>query len=447
MPAKVRFFHKYRFLKWLILAYLKKHALFILVGISLGVVLGLKSRDLYLLLSPQTDIERIGIIGNYTQNSLPLEIQNLVSFGLTSVNSQGKLEPKAALKYEVKDGGKTYLFTLRKNLLWQDGKPLTVSDINYTFKDVKITTDNKNTIKFQLSEPFSPFPSLVVQPLFRKGLLGLGDYKMTGFEEEGKFISRLVLEKPKKKLVFKFYTTSEEGLIGYKLGEINTLWGLNNPQNLKDLKNTRLIASPQTNRYVALFFNNKEGYFQEKTFRQALSYALEDKYIKEKKVYTPISPSSWAYNPNVKQYDYNLVQANKLFTKIVSASDSASLKIHLTAIKPYDTYAGLIADSWKKLGIETKIETVSFPPARYEVLLAAQEIPLDPDQYFLWHSTSRLNITGYNSKRIDKLLEDGRQTVDQEKRKQIYYDFQKYIIEDRPAIFLYHPVTYTITRN
>jgi len=59
-------------------------------------------------------------------------------------------------------------------------------------------------------------------------------------------------------------------------------------------------------------------------------------------------------------------------------------------------------------------------------------------------STVLKNITKYNDPRIDKLLEDGRMTSDEERRKELYFDFQKSLTEDLPAIFLYHPYKYNV---
>jgi peptide/nickel transport system substrate-binding protein len=90
-------------------------------------------------------------------------------------------------------------------------------------------------------------------------------------------------------------------------------------------------------------------------------------------------------------------------------------------------------------------------------LLINQPIPIDPDQYTLWHSTQATNLTnnavGENSDenndnaKIDKLLEDGRQTLDPEDRRLIYLDFQRFLVEYTPAVFLYHPTSYTILRK
>jgi ABC-type transport system substrate-binding protein len=61
----------------------------------------------------------------------------------------------------------------------------------------------------------------------------------------------------------------------------------------------------------------------------------------------------------------------------------------------------------------------------------------DPDQYLFWHSTqTKTNLTQTNNPKIDKLLEEGRQTFDQQERKKIYQEFQKILLEECPAIFL-----------
>jgi len=53
----------------------------------------------------------------------------------------------------------------------------------------------------------------------------------------------------------------------------------------------------------------------------------------------------------------------------------------------------------------------------------------------------------YNQSRYGNLLEDGRGELAQTERRNIYLDFQRFLVEDSPAIFLYHPVSYTIIRN
>jgi peptide/nickel transport system substrate-binding protein len=107
-----------------------------------------------------------------------------------------------------------------------------------------------------------------------------------------------------------------------------------------------------------------------------------------------------------------------------------------------------ISDYWKELSIETSVSVTSTVPTEYQAFLAIVDIPKDPDQYALWHSTQvETNISKYENPRIDKLLEDGRLELDLEERRKIYLDFQRFLIEDSPATFLFHPVYYSVSRK
>jgi peptide/nickel transport system substrate-binding protein len=78
------------------------------------------------------------------------------------------------------------------------------------------------------------------------------------------------------------------------------------------------------------------------------------------------------------------------------------------------------------------------------VLLFGQEVDVDPDRYAQWHSTQvaypGLNFSSYEQMRVDKALEQGRKTLDRNKRIEHYANFQRVLTADVPAIFLYQPV-------
>ena len=132
-----------------------------------------------------------------------------------------------------------------------------------------------------------------------------------------------------------------------------------------------------------------------------------------------------------------------------TSSSQTTLPKTLTikTLRQYKTAADAIAKTWKGLGIDTKIEEVDTLPDTYQVFLGDFSIPKDPDQYTLWHSAQQNNITRYKNLRIDKLLEDGRKTSDINERKSLYDDFQKYLMDDAPAAFLYFPMQYDVKRK
>ena len=132
-----------------------------------------------------------------------------------------------------------------------------------------------------------------------------------------------------------------------------------------------------------------------------------------------------------------------------SASASALPKLRMKVLSRYMPVAKEIAASWKNVGVSVELEEVQAIPTAFQMYLGDFNVPRDPDQYTLWHSSQppTTNITNYADLRIDKLLEDGRKTTNSQERKDIYKDFQKYLLDDSPASFLYFPYQYTIERK
>jgi peptide/nickel transport system substrate-binding protein len=125
-----------------------------------------------------------------------------------------------------------------------------------------------------------------------------------------------------------------------------------------------------------------------------------------------------------------------------------SLSISLTTPPILLAQAESVAKDWQAVGVNVNLQVISNVPTDYQAFMAIFDIPDDPDQYSIWHSTkTATNITHYQNPRIDKLLEDGRSTINIEDRKKIYLDFQRFLVEDSPAAFLYYPTTYTISRK
>jgi len=146
------------------------------------------------------------------------------------------------------------------------------------------------------------------------------------------------------------------------------------------------------------------------------------------------------------------------------------LNIELTTAVQFQRDAESIEAQWEELGkvaavacrqskdtnkndcpnleIDVQLKVSNAPDIHnFQALLVAQQIPPDPDQYFLWHSTQQTNFMRYLNPHVDKLLEDGRKLLDRKERRDAYLDFQQILAEDSPAIFLRHPIVYTIKRR
>ncbi len=160
-----------------------------------------------------------------------------------------------------------------------------------------------------------------------------------------------------------------------------------------------------------------------------------------------VPPTSWAYNKELKNYNYDIETAEKIIQKEELATTSA--KLNLVTFFDYYDVADDFAEEIKKSGLSVDINIASLDrPDNYDLLLAFWKVPVDPDQYYFWHSTQVVgNIGNYKNVKVDLLLEKGRSTINIEDREKDYFDFQKTIIEDPPALFLYYPYVYTISRK
>ncbi|KKU01837.1 MAG: Extracellular solute-binding protein family 5 [Candidatus Amesbacteria bacterium GW2011_GWB1_47_26] len=436
-------FKQLRFGLRLLVAYFRKYYLATSLGVVLGAVVLVLSPRLLPYLPRYRSTQIIAIVGRYTPSEIPYSLQQKISLGLTTISPSGQPVAGLATSWKADATGQSYTFTLAEGLRWQNGSAVKSRDINYRFKDTDFVYPSDTQIVVNLKEPYSPLPVVLSRPAFKTGLLGAGSYKVSRLKKTGQTIDSLTLVPPDSpsrlpRLRYYFYPSEQQARLAFKLGTVNYLEDIQDPADLAEWPSIRISTTVQKDRYVGIFFNTQQF---EKSLRQALAYAI-DKSRWSNRAYSPLAPTSWAYNPDVKPYDLDLARAKQLLAKVGKKPD----KIILTTLSVYLPTAEAVRADWQALGVPTEIQVVPELPSDFTALIIGQKIPTDPDQYSLWHSTQETNISRFNHPRADKLLEDGRKTLDPQARKDIYFEFQKFISEELPVIFLYHPTTYFISR-
>ncbi|KKQ76215.1 MAG: hypothetical protein US98_C0045G0003 [Parcubacteria group bacterium GW2011_GWC1_38_6] len=135
----------------------------------------------------------------------------------------------------------------------------------------------------------------------------------------------------------------------------------------------------------------------------------------------------------------------------LSTQNKIPLKITLTTVD-YSTLtkiAGLLKEQWAKLGIELTIEVFDIQTIEkdiiknrnYKALLFGEVLSATPDPLPFWHSLQKKdpgsNLSLYENKTADKILEEIRQSFDKQERARNLEALQNTILKDAPAIFLY----------
>ena len=404
-----------------------------------------------ILFTPKTAITE-GFIGTFQEHDLPIEVTKLLSQSLVDSDKGGNFKPGLVEGWETNNDATIYKFKFKDNLKWADGSSLKSSDIEFSIPDVEVSYPDDKTIEFKLKESYSPFPSLLAKPVFKKGtLLGIGPYKVEKIEKSRIFITKLTLKPLDNNLPtldIRFYPNEKTGHAGFEIGEVQALLGVTNPDYFKSNPQVEVSQKTDYGKIVTVLFYTKDPLLSNRSIRQALSYGIPeiDNQIKSE---NPFSPFSWAFDPSVKKYDFNAKSAQAAIERAKTSGVSEEFlkkELILTSTPNLEGVGKKIIESWKSLGFDAKLRVESGVPQNFSALLITQSIPHDPDQYFLWHSTQeKTNLTKYSkeccsqSPRVDKDLEDGRRALTQEDRKASYVDFQKTLLEDAPAAYLYFP--------
>ncbi len=117
------------------------------------------------------------------------------------------------------------------------------------------------------------------------------------------------------------------------------------------------------------------------------------------------------------------------------------------------TILNYLEENWSKAGIKLNIELYDAETLRekiktrdYDMLLSGQGLGYNLDLYGYWHSTQASetgrNLSNYKSFQVDTLIEQIRNTFNEEEKTDKLEQLAKVIQDDIPAIFLYRPVYY-----
>ena len=387
----------------------------------------------------------LGLIGTYQEHDLPEEVTKLVSQGLVTSDENGRIEGNLAFGWETNNDATEFKFKLKDDLKWVDGTSIKSGDLVFAIPNVEISIPNEKTIQFNLKESYSPLPSLLTKPLIKKGsMIGTGPYRIVKIEKSRVFITKIELRSkdPNLPVIYvRFYPNEKVAITGFNLGEVQVLLGFSNIKTFINNSNIGTLQKIDHTKLVSILFQTKDALLSSRSLRQALAF-ITPKIEGEELADNPYPHNFWAYDKNSKKYLDNPEEAKLAMERAKSQVSDEKLhgEIILTATPNLEEVGNKIISAWKTLGFDAKIRTESGIAQNFQALLITQSIPIDPDQYFLWHATqTKTNLTKYDSKRADKDLEDGRKIIAEEDRQLKYFDFQKTLLEDTPAVFLYYP--------
>lgn len=376
------------------------------------------------------------------------------------------------------------------------------SPLKINWSGVEAEKVDDYTVRFTLKNIYAPFLHNMTVGILPKHLwagisaqnfplaeynlkpIGSGPYKFKELKKDKSgTIQFIELEKNKNfylkepyisNLVFRFYQSETAAVQAFNKRQVDGLNFISAGQKSKIVRRDINVYQIGLPRYFAVFFNQTQSKaLSDKTVRLALSYATDKKEIIEKVLSgnglamdSPLLPGLLGYTAETKIYDFapeharNILEANDwkdndndgLREKKIGSEE---IKLEITLIttdwSELKEAANLLKEQWEKVGAKINLETVGpgmirgdyIRPRNYQALLFGEVLGADPDPFAFWHSSQKrdpgLNLSLYDNKKVDKLLEEARQILEPENRIGKYKEFQELLIDEAPAIFLYSP--------
>ncbi|HXA84755.1 MAG TPA: ABC transporter substrate-binding protein, partial [Candidatus Dormibacteraeota bacterium] len=211
-----------------------------------------------------------------------------------------------------------------------------------------------------------------------------------------------------------------------------------------------------------LAFNLRDPILKDVRVRQALAYAIDRAAVlhylfgdEGRLADSVLPPQHWAYNGDVAHYPYDPAKANAVLDAAGYTRGADGVRFHLTMKTSTEETTRLLAavmqQQLRQVGIALDIRSFEFATFYADVTKGAFQLYSlrwvggneDPDIfYYAFHSSSfppkHANRSYYVNPEMDRLIDAGRSTVDQEKRKQIYAQVQQILARDLPYIDLWY---------
>ncbi len=252
------------------------------------------------------------------------DLVSLVYSGLMRKDTDGNLVPDLAKEYIISSDGLSYTFTLKDDIYFHDGKPVTVDDVIFTIDKVKdsiiksphkanwdgvtVTKIDDKTVEFSLKQPYALFLENTTMGIMPAHLwsdtalelntvnvdpVGSGPYMITKVNKMSsgaiesydlKAFKNFALGKPYiKNISIHFYANEDAMIKALKSGEVEQISSIT-PQNADSLKKDGYrVESATLPRVFGLFFNqNNNRIFIDKTIVKAINDAIDkDRLVNE----------------------------------------------------------------------------------------------------------------------------------------------------------------------
>ena len=422
-------------------------------------------------------------------------IDDLMFDDLLTRDEHLNVQPGLALSWDVPDA-RTYIFHLRHGVRFHDGRPLLSRDVKWTFDSLlqgkirstkaaayrlvdHIDTPDDYTVIFHLKEPFATLlwnvsgPAIGIVPYgtgdeISGHPIGSGAFRFVAAEQD----KQVVIErsdnhwgvKPKLARVrFAVVPDATTRALELRKGSADIAMNALTPDMVLALKRDSDLQLLQGSGTILAYmaFNVRDQILKDARVRRAIAYAIDRgpmiHYLWRdfaRPAESILPPESWAYSSNQGESNFDPEHARRLLDEAGYPAVNG-VRFHLEMKSSTEESTRLIAavlqQQLREVGIVLDIRTFEFATFFSDVTRGAFQMYSlrwiggneDPDIFeYVFHSSKfpphGANRSYYSNPRVDAFIDQARQELDQNIRREKYAEIQRILAEDAPSINLWY---------
>jgi peptide/nickel transport system substrate-binding protein len=404
-----------------------------------------------------------------------------------------KIKPLLATGYDNPDK-LTWVIHLRKGVKFTDGTPFNAEAVKYDFDKLRdpktgaprgsllaaidtITVKDDNTVVLKTKQPYGPMladlshgNAAIVSPTadkkqdLMKQPVGTGPFMLKEWVP-GDHVTLVknpnYWQGPAKldKVTFKVVPDENTAISMLQTGQVDFIDGVPAEQwdRVKSLNTVATIKKAGTP-VSYLGFNVRKAPMNNLAFRQAVSYAIDrDAYVKQlnglgTKSNSIIGPKVSGYDPSVEQegYNYDPAKAKQLIK--ANGWTGKTINMLVANTSSYMQMAQIVQDQLKKVGLNVKMTTMEWGTfldvsrkGNFDLTFLGWTNSTGDGSELLYPNLASdnigtSNVTGYNNKQFDQLVNESRFNVDQNVRNQKLKAANEVAVKDAPWLVMDHGV-------
>jgi glutathione transport system substrate-binding protein len=405
----------------------------------------------------------------------------------------GEIEPNLAERWEVSDDGLELTLFLREGVTFHDGAPFTGVDVKASIERIQdeatgatlqvemsaieeIVLDGDLVVRLVMAQPNPAMIEYLAQPdaaIMSKAFIDGGSDPNTAMVGTGPF--RFVAREPGvrtelernesyfreglpylDRIVFIPYPDENTRVSALLGGEIDIAdyvpW--KDMQAVEDDPALKL-ALGQEAAFMCVIYNVKQAPFDNPLVRTALGYAYDRQAIVDAVFFGRgstitggvIPTSSWAHNAELDgTYSYDPERAKELLAEAGFPDGFSATLMSTSQYGMHQSSAEIAQQNLQAVGIDCQLELYDWSTVvqrqtegnyQFRIHGLSPEL-LDPDflTNFFDSASPFSKSSGFSDDDIDRLLDEGRSTLDEAERKAIYLELEQRLLEISPWSFL-----------